>query len=48
MDVGSLSGGCVEAIWRLLGSCLGGVGWLSAGCGESVWRVLEGCLQEAI
>ncbi len=30
--MGKVSGGCVEAVWRMLGK-------LSGGCGVALWRV---------
>ncbi len=35
-DVGRVSGGCGEAVWRVKQGCLEGVGRLSGGCGEAV------------
>ncbi len=29
LDVGKLSGGCGEAVWRVCGGCLESMGWLS-------------------
>ncbi len=44
-DVGKLSGGHEEAVWRVWGSYLEDKGRLSGRCGEAVWRVKPCCLQ---